>query len=184
MGRRPLLLIGIAGVAISLLVTAYGFHQATYKLNSEAIFALENIEPAALSQIADKEFSNDVDFKNALKSALGEQTFRENETAIIQAAANINPYLILFGILGFVASFAFSLGPVMWVLLSELFPNRIRALTIGAIGFINSFSSWLVQQIFPWELSNLGNAMTFFIYAMLAVIGFFLSRRLPSFGFR
>ena len=59
-------------------------------------------------------------------------------------------------------------------LLSELFPNRIRALAIGVIGFINSFSSWVIQQIFPWELSNLGNAMTFFIYAMLAVIGFFL----------
>ena len=62
----------------------------------------------------------------------------------------------------------------MWVLLSELFPNRIRALAIGAIGFINSFSSWVVQQIFPWELSNLGNAMTFLIYGLLAVFGFFL----------
>ena len=109
-----------------------------------------------------------------MKSAIGEQAFKANETEIIQAAASINPYLILFGILGFVASFAFSLGPVMWVLLSELFPTRIRAIAIGSIGFINSFASWLVQQIFPWELSTLGNAMTFFIYAMLALIGFFL----------
>ena len=174
MGRRPLLLIGIAGVAISLLITAYGFHQATYQLTTEKIETLEDVDKTQLSTIANTEYQNDLEFKAALKSAIGEQSFKANETAIIQAAANINPYLILFGILGFVASFAFSLGPVMWVLLSELFPNRIRALAIGAIGFINSFASWVVQQIFPWELSTLGNAMTFFIYAMLALIGFFL----------
>lgn len=174
MGRRPLLLIGIAGVAISLLLTAYGFHQATYQLTTDKIASLENVEQDKLTSIANVEYSNDLEFKAAVKAAIGEQSFRANETVLIQAAANINPYLILIGILGFVASFAFSLGPVMWVLLSELFPNRIRALAIGAIGFINSFSSWVVQQVFPWELSNLGNAMTFFIYAMLALVGFFL----------
>lgn len=174
MGRRPLLLIGIAGVAISLLVTAYGFHQATYELSTEEIASFEDIDNAQLSTIANTTYQNDVEFKTAVKAAIGEQAFKTHETDIIQAAANINPYLILFGILGFVASFAFSLGPVMWVLLSELFPNRIRAIAIGGIGFINSFSSWVVQQIFPWELSTLGNAMTFFIYAMLALIGFFL----------
>jgi hypothetical protein len=35
----------------------------------------------------------------------------------------MNPIIVLIGILGFVASFAVSLGPVMWVMLSELFPN-------------------------------------------------------------
>jgi len=80
--------------------------------------------------------------------------------------------------LEFVASFAFSLGLVMWVLLSELFPTRIRAIAIRCIGFVNSFSSWVVQQIFPWELATLGNAMTFFIYAMRALIGFFLFLKL------
>jgi sugar porter (SP) family MFS transporter len=42
----------------------------------------------------------------------------------------INATLILIGILGFVAGFALSLGPVMWVLFSELFPNRIRGVAI------------------------------------------------------
>jgi sugar porter (SP) family MFS transporter len=42
------------------------------------------------------------------------------------ASESVNPEIILVGILGFVASFAFSLGPVMWVLFSELFPNRVR----------------------------------------------------------
>jgi MFS family permease len=86
----------------------------------------------------------------------------------------MNPYIILFGILGFVASFAFSLGPVMWVLLSEMFPTKIRAMAIGFIGFVNSFTSWLIQQIFPWEISNLGNATTYFLFAVLAVLGFLI----------
>ena len=83
----------------------------------------------------------------------------------------MNSGLVLFVIFGFIACFAFSLGPIMWVMLSELFPNRFRGLAIGLIGFVNSFTSWTIQQIFPWELSNLGSALTFFIYGFLAFIG-------------
>ena len=97
------------------------------------------------------------------------------------AAAERNPMLILVGILGFVASFAFSLGPVMWVLFSELFPNRIRGLAISFVGLINSAVSFLVQLIFPWELENLGNSVTFAVYAVFAIVGFvFLMWRLPE----
>ena len=62
----------------------------------------------------------------------------------------------------------------MWVLLSELYPIKYRGLAIGTIGFVNSFVSWFVQQIFPWELSNLGNALSFFIFGAIALIGFFM----------
>ena len=67
-----------------------------------------------------------------------------------------------------------SLGPVMWVLFSELFPNWIRGFAISLVGVVNSAISFLVQLLFPWELANLGNAMTFAIYGSFAVIGFFL----------
>ena len=66
----------------------------------------------------------------------------------------------------------------MWVMLSELFPNIYRGLAIGVIGFVNSFVSWLVQQVFPWELSNLGNAMSFLIFGLVALIGFFILLRI------
>jgi MFS family permease len=78
---------------------------------------------------------------------------------------------VLFGIFGFIACFAFSLGPIMWVMLSELFPNKYRGLAIGVIGFVNSFTSWTIQQVFPWELSNLGSSLTFLIYGLIAVFG-------------
>jgi MFS family permease len=83
----------------------------------------------------------------------------------------MNPTLILVGIIGFVACFAVSLGPVMWVLFSELFPLKIRGIAISFVGFINSGVSALVQFVFPWELSSLGSAATFMIYGVFAFIG-------------
>jgi len=59
----------------------------------------------------------------------------------------------------------------MWVMFSELFPNRVRAIAISFVGFINSVVSFLVQLVFPWELTNLGTAPTFFIYGLFAAIG-------------
>ena len=174
MGRRPLLIIGTAGIALSLLLCAYSFKQATYQLSSEDITAIEGIDQTALSGVANKLYGNDVDFKNAMKGALGNQAYKKYEGAIIEAAVDMNATLVLIGILGFIACFAFSLGPVMWVMLSEMYPNKYRGLAIGFIGFINSFSSWLIQQIFPWELSNLGNALTFFIFGAIALFGFFI----------
>jgi len=174
MGRRPLLLVGMAGIAISLLVCAYGFNQATYELTPEKIAAFENFDSSKLDQYASKKYDNDLDFKKDMKLALGNQVYSKNEGAILEAATTMNATLVLIGILGFIACFAFSLGPVMWVMLSELYPIKYRGLAIGAIGFVNSFISWLVQQIFPWELSTLGNAMTFLIFGLIAFVGFFI----------
>lgn len=174
MGRRPLLLIGTAGIAVSLLLCAYGFNQATYQLSEEKINQFEFSNSEKLLPFADKVYNNDVSFKNELKSALGNQIYLKNDGAILEAATNINANLILIGILGFIACFAFSLGPVMWVLLSELYPLKYRGLAIGVIAFINSLISSLVQLIFPWELSNLGNALTFFLFGAIALIGFFI----------
>jgi MFS family permease len=173
-GRRPLLLLGIAGITISLLTCAYGFHQATYQLTPEKIAALEDVDQASLAPIADTVFQTDVEFKNKMKELLGPQAYAKKEGAILEVAIEINAMLVLIGVLVFIACFAFSLGPVMWVMLSELYPNRIRGLAIGCIGFINSFTAWVVTQIFPWELSNFGNSMSFLIFGLVALFGFFL----------
>jgi MFS family permease len=173
-GRRPLLLIGTAGISISLLLCAYGFNQATYQLSQEKINQFEFSDSKKLLPLADKSYDNDIDFQNDIKSALGNKAYNKNDGAILEAATTINANLILIGILGFIACFAFSLGPVMWVLLSELYPLKYRGLAIGLIAFINSLISSVVQLIFPWELSNLGNALTFFIFGSIALIGFFI----------
>ena len=103
------------------------------------------------------------------------------QSEIITAAIEMNSMLILLSILAFVASLAVSVGPAMWVLFSELFPNRIRGLAISFVGLINSAVSWAVQQFFPWELANLGNALTFLLYGIFALLGLaFVITRVPE----
>jgi SP family arabinose:H+ symporter-like MFS transporter len=97
------------------------------------------------------------------------------------AGDGTNPRLILFAILGFVASFAISLGPVMWVLFSELFPNRVRAVAISFVGVVNSATAFLVTLLFPSQLQALGSSTTFLIYGVFAVAGLaFVMRVLPE----
>ena len=66
----------------------------------------------------------------------------------------------------------------MWVMFSEIFPNHIRGIAISLVGVVNSMVSFGVQFMFPWELENLGSAMTFAIYGGFALIGFILVVRL------
>ena len=182
LGRKPLLLIGLSGVVISMFLTGYGFNQATYQLTGNDIEQLKiDIDKTKLEPLADVVYNNDLAFKNALKDQLTRSEYSKFNSTLIQSAININPILILVGILLFVASFAMSLGPVMWVLLSEIFPNKIRGLAIAVIGFINSATSTLVQFIFPWELSNFGNAITFIIFGAFGLVALvILARLLPE----
>ena len=129
------------------------------------------METEALGPLIGQTFDNDVDFKKAIVSALGEREAAAQESRLIESAANMDPVLILVGILGFVGSFSISLGPVMWVLFSELFPNAIRGIAVSFVGLVNSSVSFLVQLIFPWELANLGNSLTFLIYGLFALVG-------------
>lgn len=183
LGRKPLLVIGMSGITLMMMLLAWGFHSATYELSSEDIQAMEiPAETRAVAgSLAGVPFASDVAFKRALAETLGTETAVEFESAFITAAIDINPTLILFGILGFVASFAISIGPVMWVMFSELFPLRVRGLAISFAGFINSGVSFSVQLVFPWELAVLGNSITFLIYGVFAAIGLvFIWRMVPE----
>lgn len=182
LGRRPLLGLGLTGIAVCMLTLSYGFGSATYTLSRDSIDELPAaVDRATIASLTDVTYDSDVAFRNAVTDAVGENTYRQNESQIVSAAISMNPTLILFGILGFVASFAISLGPVMWVLFSELFPNTLRGLAISFVGLINSAISFGVQLVFPWELENLGNARTFLIYGLFAIAGlFFVMRLLPE----
>lgn len=182
LGRKPLLTGGVAGMALCLFLLAYGFHTATYKLSEDSLKELsEQVDVKALESIVGVQYTNDIDFNNALESVLPKSDVSQHKSELVKSAITMNPMLILFGILGFVASFAISIGPVMWVLFSELFPNRIRGIAISFVGLINSAVSFIVQWIFPWELETLGNAGTFLVYGIFAIIGLvFIIRVIPE----
>ena len=172
LGRKALLGIGLAGIAVFMFVLAAGFNSATYSLSGETIESLsEDIDKQTLYGIKDEVFESDVKFKGKLNEILGPSTVKEHESELIAGAIDNNPWLILIGILGFVASFAISIGPVMWVLFSELFPNWIRGLAISFVGFVNSLVSFSVQLVFPWELATLGTAGTFLLYGIFGALG-------------
>jgi SP family arabinose:H+ symporter-like MFS transporter len=171
-GRKPLLIFGVSGIAICMFLLAYGFHSATYTLNDESIATLpEQIDISKLESIKGIEYPSDITYKEALRETIGNEDVVTYESELIKASITMNPMLILLAIIGFVASFAISLGPVMWVLFSELFPNMVRAIAISFVGFINSVVSFLVQLVFPWELANIGASTTFFIYGFCALLG-------------
>ena len=80
-----------------------------------------------------------------------------------------------------VACYAFSLAPIVWVLLAEIFPNRTR----GAAMSIAVFSLWTgcftITYSFPALNYNLGPAYTFWIYAVICIAGFlFVKKFVPE----
>jgi MFS family permease len=181
-GRKPLLIFGVSGVAVCMFLLAYGFNTATYELSNETVELLpEEVDRSAIAPIIGKSFASDLSYKEALRESLGEDVSKQYESQLITAAVDMNAVLILIGILGFVAAFAVSLGPIMWVLFSELFPNYIRGLAISFVGLVNSAVSFSVQLVFPWELETLGSSTTFLIYGVFAVLGLiFILRTVPE----
>jgi SP family arabinose:H+ symporter-like MFS transporter len=182
LGRKPLLIIGVSSITVSMFLLAWGFNSATYTLTDESVKKLPaEITASQISPVLNRTFNSDTEFKKEAMKVLGPAVEKKFESELIAASIKMNPTLILIGILGFVAAFAVSLGPVMWVLFSELFPNAIRGMAISFVGFINSAISFLVQLIFPWELANLGSTGTFLLYGIFALIGLvFIMKLLPE----
>ena len=174
LGRKPLLVLGTAGMAASLLTCAAAFHNSNYQLTEKSFAVLRASQVPAelisdLQKVESKVFASDKEFLASLDGALGAERLAPYRDSLATAGLNIHASLVLYAIIGFVASFAISLGPVMWVLLSEIFPNAYRGVAISVVGFWNSVVSATVTMIFPWELSHFGASGTFLGYGLMAL---------------
>ncbi len=80
--------------------------------------------------------------------------------------------LILIALLVYIVSFAIGMGPVFWLLSSELFPTRLR----GTGGSISTVANWggnlLISVTFLSLIDLIGKPFTFWLYAILAVGAF------------
>ena len=92
-------------------------------------------------------------------------------------AGHFEGYLVLAAIMLFIASFALSVGPGYWILISEILPNWARGIAISVIQAITSMASIIVVQLFPWQVSTVGIAGTFGIYALFTVFTIVLVQR-------
>lgn len=121
-GRKPLLWIGSAGMAITLTLTAIAFSTGSLDANGDL----------------------------QLSDSMG-----------VLALVSANIYVIFFNL---------SWGPVMWVMLGEMFPNQIRGSGLAIAGLFQWSSNWVITMSFPWLLGVLGLAITYGFYAVCAFI--------------
>jgi sugar porter (SP) family MFS transporter len=78
-------------------------------------------------------------------------------------------YFVLFCIMGYLAAFGFSLGPVVWVLIAEIFPNRLRSYAVAIATFVLWAADFVVTLTFPWLLNNL-KGYCFVIYGSMCFL--------------
>jgi sugar porter (SP) family MFS transporter len=78
-------------------------------------------------------------------------------------------YFVLLCIMGYLAAFGFSLGPVVWVLLAEIFPNRVRSWAMAMATFALWGANFLVSLSFPYLLKSL-QGYSFVIYGSMCVL--------------
>ncbi|KJR00345.1 sugar porter family MFS transporter [Gordonia sp. LUNF6] len=84
--------------------------------------------------------------------------------------------LALIGANLFVIAFAASWGPVMWVMLGEMFPNRYRAVALGLCTAVNWLSNFTISLLFPAAMGWVGPAFVYGFFALCAGISFFYVR--------
>lgn len=77
----------------------------------------------------------------------------------------------------YVFAYAMSWGPVVWVLLGEMFPNSIRGAAMAVAIFAQWMANWLVTITFPVLVSKVGPAIPYFIYLIFAAASFDVVRR-------
>ncbi len=78
-------------------------------------------------------------------------------------------YAVIVAILFFIFCYAFSLGPVQWVIMSEIYPNQIRAKAMTVATMSLWIAAAIVAQIFPWMLETIGAEGAFLFFAACSV---------------
>ncbi len=130
-GRRPLLLMGLTGMFVSLCAVGLGF--------------------------------------------------ASQSSADAGAGASIVGIITIVGLVVFIASFAFSLGPVVWTIISEIYPSRVRGKAVSFATAANWGAAFLVAQFFLTLTGGIGDSATFFLFAGMCVLGFiFVWRYVPE----
>ncbi|HUD29894.1 MAG TPA: sugar porter family MFS transporter [Novosphingobium sp.] len=127
LGRKPLLLVGSAGMAVTLGTMAACFASGTF--------------------------------------TDGHLTLSDDVGVVALIAANA--YVVFFNL---------SWGPVMWVMLGEMFPNQIRGSALAVSGFAQWIANFAISVSFPAMAAGLGLPVTYGFYALSAFLSFFFVR--------
>ncbi len=77
---------------------------------------------------------------------------------------------VLLCVLGYVAAFAMAMGPVVWVIMAEIFPTQIRGRAMSIATVCLWVACYGVSQTFPWMLKHLHGPATFWFYAGMCLL--------------
>ena len=96
-------------------------------------------------------------------------------------ATTVGGIVTVLALVVFIASFAFSMGPIVWTLISEIYPNRVRGRAIAVATAVNWFAAFIVAQFFLSIVDAIGESTTFFIFSAFCVITYvFVWRYVPE----
>ena len=84
-----------------------------------------------------------------------------------------NSLLTLIFVMAFTISFAFSMGPIPWIVIPELFPTYLRGRATGLCVMCLLFANWIIAQFTPLMIDGLGGGISFAIFAVLDLICLF-----------
>jgi MFS family permease len=73
----------------------------------------------------------------------------------------------------YIASFAFSLGPVVWTMTSEIFPSQVRGKAVAVSAAVNWGAAFVVSATFLSLIDAIGEVATFLLFAVMCVVAFF-----------
>jgi SP family arabinose:H+ symporter-like MFS transporter len=90
---------------------------------------------------------------------------------------NITGWFMLFSIILFLLFFAFSLGPLKFVISTEIFPTHIRGTTLSMCIMTMWVSDWVVNLLFPMMRDGFGIATTFFIFSFFCLLSFLYAKK-------
>ena len=88
-----------------------------------------------------------------------------------QSDAKSGVYILIL-VMIYIGTFAFTLGPVVWVLISEMYPSEIRGRAISLTSAALWLATFIVVLVSPYLL-NIGPVFNFVIFGLLNVVGFF-----------
>ena len=145
-GRKKLMLVGSLGYILSLAIIAFTFYSysAEFSAANEAITAVAEAKEAGL----------DANVLAGLEALEAEAV----------AGVGIGGIIILASLIVFIASHAFGQGAVVWVFISEIFPNRVRARGQALGAFTLWIFAAIISQTFPMIVGRFGATSIFAVY--------------------
>jgi major inositol transporter-like SP family MFS transporter len=178
-----LVLIGV-GLAISQQLTGinsimyYGTQVLQQSGFSQQGALIANVGAGVIAVVAvvvGLRFVNKVGRRNFLIFGFAGTTifhFLIGLTSIVVPEGLGRAIVTLIFIICFVGTMQGTIGPVVWLMLSEMFPLRIRGLAMGVTVFILWMTNFVVSLLFPIVVKGVGITPTFFMFAVLNVLAF------------